>query len=118
MQVELPSGELVAATVSDVGAAETDEASGSTTLPVTLTMAGAPDVADGTPVEVHVEVAAAEGVLAVPVEALLALAEGGYAVEMVDGATTRLVGVEVGVFADGFVEIAGDIDAGASVVVA
>ena len=81
----MPSGELVAATVTEVGAAETDEASGSTTLPVTLTMTGAPDVADGTPVEVHVEVAAAEGVLAVPVEALLALAEGGYAVEVADG---------------------------------
>jgi hypothetical protein len=118
VDVELPSGDLVPATVTEVGAAETDEATGSTTLPVTLTMTGAPDVADGTPVEVHVEIAAAEDVLAVPVEALLALAEGGYAVEVVDGATTRLAGVEVGVFADGFVEISGDVDAGASVVVA
>ena len=48
---------------------------------------------------------------------MLALAEGGYAVEVADGATTRLVGVTLGVFADGMVEIAGDIDAGAEVVV-
>ena len=39
-----------------------------------------------------------------PVEALLALAEGGYAVEVPDETSatgTRLVGVELGVFADG-----------------
>ena len=56
--------------------------------------------------------------LAVPVEALLALAEGGYAVEVSDGdGTTHLVGVELGVFADGLVEITGDVEAGDQVVV-
>jgi hypothetical protein len=55
----------------------------------------------------------------VPVEAVLALSEGGYAIEVVDGegGATHLVGVELGVFADGMVEIVGDVDAGAEVVV-
>jgi multidrug efflux pump subunit AcrA (membrane-fusion protein) len=46
-------------------------------------------------------------VLTVPVAALLALAEGGYGVQVVDGSTTRIVAVETGLFADGKVEITG-----------
>jgi hypothetical protein len=118
VEVELPSGETVTGTVSAIGSAQTDEASGETTLPVTLTLSHAPALSDGTPVDVNVEVAAAENVLAVPAEALLALAEGGYAVEVVDSsAGTHLVGVTVGVFADGLVEIDGDVRAGTKVVV-
>ena len=117
VDVELPTGDVVAGTVTTIDAAETDDQAGTTTLPVTLALADAPALPDGTPVEVHVEVAAADGVLAVPVEAVLALAEGGYAVELADGATTRLVGVTLGVFADGMVEITGDVAAGAEVVV-
>jgi peptidoglycan hydrolase-like protein with peptidoglycan-binding domain len=44
-------------------------------------------------------------VLAVPVGALLALTEGGYAVELASG---RLVAVTTGLFADGMVEVSGD----------
>ena len=59
-----------------------------------------------------------EGVLAVPVSALLALAEGGYGVEVVDGDTTRLVAVETGLFAGGLVEVSGEgIAAGDRVVI-
>lgn len=46
-------------------------------------------------------------VLTVPVAALLALAEGGYGVEIVDGSTTRIVAVETGLFAGGRVEVSG-----------
>jgi peptidoglycan hydrolase-like protein with peptidoglycan-binding domain len=49
-----------------------------------------------------------ENVLAVPVSALLALAEGGYGVQVVDGATTRIVAVKTGMFAAGKVEISGE----------
>lgn len=73
---------------------------------------------DEAPVDVEVTTDRAEDVLAVPVEALLALAEGGYAVELDEGATTRLVGVEIGTFADGLVEVMGDLSAGDLVVVA
>ena len=117
VEVELPTGELGHGVVAAVGAAVTAE-DGTTTLPVSIVLDGggvAP--ADGTPVEVHVAVVAAEGVLAVPVEAVLALAEGGYAVEVADGTTRRLVGVELGVFADGLVEVTGELSPGDQVVV-
>lgn len=44
-------------------------------------------------------------VLAVPVGALVALSEGGYAVQSADGA---LIAVETGMFAKGLVEVTGD----------
>jgi hypothetical protein len=46
-------------------------------------------------------------VLTVPVNALLALAEGGYGLEVVSGGTATVVAVEVGMFADGRVEVTG-----------
>ena len=57
-------------------------------------------------------------VLAVPVSALLALSEGGYAVEIDDGAGgTALVGVEAGMYADGWVEVtSAQLEAGMRVV--
>ncbi len=73
---------------------------------------------DGAPVTVQVVTSAADNVLAVPVEALLALAEGGYALELAhaDG-TTDLVAVELGAFADGWVEVTGEVAEGDEVVV-
>ena len=46
-------------------------------------------------------------VLTVPVNALLALSEGGYGLEVVSDSTATVVAVEVGMFADGRVEVAG-----------
>lgn len=79
-----------------------------------------PSVAEGldeAPVDVRAVSEAVEDVLAVPVSALLALAEGGYAVEVVEGDSTRLVAVEPGFFADGWVEVTGNVSAGDTVVV-
>ncbi|MDF2732454.1 MAG: hypothetical protein K0S92_1087 [Desertimonas sp.] len=115
--VELPDGSSVAATVASIGEASTDE-SGATTFPVEIVVEGGTDLPTGSPVDVVVSIVAATDVLTVPVEAVLALAEGGYAVEVRDGATTHLVGVELGTFADGFVEITGDVAEGAEVVLA
>lgn len=57
--------------------------------------------------------------LIVPVSALLGLAEGGFAVEVVDGAgSTRLVGVVVGEVLDGRAEIDGSLHEGDDVVIA
>jgi Putative peptidoglycan binding domain len=68
---------------------------------------------DQAPVTVRVVTSAAVDVVAVPVEALLVLAEGGYAVELVhDDGTTSLVAVELGAFADGWVEVTGDVAEG------
>jgi membrane fusion protein, multidrug efflux system len=46
-------------------------------------------------------------VLTVPVTALVALAEGGYGVEVVSGSTSRYVPVTTGLFSNGRVEIEG-----------
>jgi multidrug efflux pump subunit AcrA (membrane-fusion protein) len=57
-------------------------------------------------------------VLAVPVVALVAFAEGGYGVQVVEGSTTRYVAVETGLFARGYVEVtSGDLRAGMTIVV-
>jgi peptidoglycan hydrolase-like protein with peptidoglycan-binding domain len=59
-----------------------------------------------------------EDVLTVPVVALVALIEGGYGVEVLDGSATRYVAVETGMFARGRVEItSGDLQPGMAVVV-
>ncbi|WP_312892807.1 peptidoglycan-binding protein [Allostreptomyces psammosilenae] len=47
-------------------------------------------------------------VLTVPVAALLALAEGGFGVEVVEGETSRYLPVETGLFAGGRVEVSGE----------
>ncbi len=67
----------------------------------------------GYPVEVEIVADRAAGVLAVPIKALVALSEGGYAVEVErDDGQIDLVGVETGMYADGLVEIRGDLDDG------
>ncbi|GAA1703492.1 peptidoglycan-binding protein [Kribbella yunnanensis] len=72
---------------------------------------------DTGPVQVTVPGPSRKGVLVVPVAALLALREGGYAVQVVNGTTTSLVGVQTGMFADGNVEITGTgLQAGQKVV--
>jgi len=76
--------------------------------------------ASGVPVQVSVTTHAARGVLAVPVSALLALAGGGYGLEVVEpSGAHRLVGVRTGVFAGSQVQVSGpQIAAGTTVVVA
>jgi peptidoglycan hydrolase-like protein with peptidoglycan-binding domain len=61
--------------------------------------------ADAGSVDVVVTSGEHKGILAVPVGALLALAEGGYAVETPSG---TLIAVTTGLFADGMVEVTGD----------
>jgi hypothetical protein len=59
------------------------------------------------PVDVDFVSGTRENVLAVPVDALLALSKGGFGVQIVDGATTRIVPVQTGLFAGSQVEISG-----------
>ncbi len=59
------------------------------------------------PVDVALTAGRRADVLTVPVAALVALAEGGYGVQVVDGGTSRFVAVETGLFADGRVEVSG-----------
>ena len=62
----------------------------------------------GAPVDVDFVVDERKDVLAVPVAALLAMVEGGFGVEIVDGDTTRIVAVRTGMFAGGRVEVSGE----------
>lgn len=72
---------------------------------------------DEAPVSVKLTASAAKDVLAVPVDALLALREGGYAVQVSRGTNSSLVSVHLGAFADGWVQVDGDLAAGDVVVV-
>jgi peptidoglycan hydrolase-like protein with peptidoglycan-binding domain len=112
VSVELPDGTLVAGSVREVGrVAQASENGGATTVPVTIDLdpaAALPDL-DAAPVTVHVTTERHDDVLTVPVTALLALLEGGYAVELVgDDGARSYVAVETGLFEDGRVEVAGN----------
>jgi peptidoglycan hydrolase-like protein with peptidoglycan-binding domain len=78
------------------------------TATITVDDAAALGDLDSASVDVRFTIDTRQGVLVVPVGALLALAEGGYGVEVVDGADRRLVAVQTGLFADGNVEVSGD----------
>ena len=72
----------------------------------------------GQNVRVNISIGATAGeVLAVPLAALTAGPGGESRVEVIDGDETRLVEVETGLSAEGFVEITGDIAEGDRVVV-
>jgi peptidoglycan hydrolase-like protein with peptidoglycan-binding domain len=124
VRVELPGGEHIAGRIGEVGkVAESDpqDAEAEPTVEVTVRLVGRVNTdLDQAPVEVDVQTSRADGVLAVPVEALLALAEGGYGVEVLDASgRSHLVGVDTGTFADGWVEVWGtDISEGVEVVTA
>jgi peptidoglycan hydrolase-like protein with peptidoglycan-binding domain len=62
---------------------------------------------EAAPVDVDFVSSKREDVLAVPVAALLALTRGGFGLEVVDGAATRIVPVKTGIFAAGRVEVRG-----------
>jgi hypothetical protein len=113
--VTLPDGKTAAGTVTSIGSVATSKPAqqqgGSPTSTVEVVVSLADQAAAGTldaaPVDVTLVSSKRENVFAVPVGALVALAEGGYGVQLVDGAATRYVAVETGMFADGKVEITG-----------
>ena len=86
-----------------------DDGGGTPTLTVALALddPGAVADLDGAPVSVRVERERREGVLAVPVEAIVALAEGGFAVRAVNRTGRSLTAVTVGMFDQGWVEVSG-----------
>ena len=83
--------------------------SGQDTVQITVRLVN-PDAAghlDQAPVTVSIVSAQARGVLAVPISALVALAGGGYAVQVVHGSATWLVAVRTGLFSDTLVQVSG-----------
>lgn len=72
---------------------------------VTIDLIGSASDLDGGEVEIKVKGETRADVLAVPVNALLALREGGYALQLPDN---TLLPVETGLFAMGLVEVTGE----------
>jgi multidrug efflux pump subunit AcrA (membrane-fusion protein) len=120
--IELPDGTVVAGSVRDVGRVATTAQDGTTTVPVTIDVddPSALPAIDAAPVVVEVVTDRREGVLAVPVNALVALLEGGYAVELIDDdGSHRYVKVDPGLFQDGMVEVTAEgLEPGDTVVTA
>ncbi len=128
--ITLPDNSTTPGHVSFVGTVATAPASdqsGSSSSTPTIEVDVIPDDPaatgrlDRAPVDVAITTATARSVLAVPVNALLALAGGGYAVEVVEPAGVhRLVAVSLGLFDDatGMVQASGaGLAAGQRVVV-
>jgi peptidoglycan hydrolase-like protein with peptidoglycan-binding domain len=118
-RVQLPDGSTPDGTVLAVGTVatrENEQSPAKITVTIVLDDPNAGGSLSEAPVSVDLTKATVQGVLAVPVRALLALSEGGYAVEVERRGRSDLIAVEVGAFADGFVEVTGDLAEGDRVV--
>jgi peptidoglycan hydrolase-like protein with peptidoglycan-binding domain len=116
----VPAGSVPAGPGSG-GASDTSAASApAQQLTVAPARPGVTGTGSGIPVQVSLTLQSVRNVLAVPVTALLALAGGGYGVEVVSASGRhRLVGVTTGIFAAGRVQVSGaGIGPGLTVVVA
>jgi hypothetical protein len=130
VEVVLPDGKTTQGTVATVSRVATQPSTGSgqnggqnqgeggsgngsgqATVQVTIRLANPKAAAnlDQAPVQVAITTQAAQGVLAVPINALLAQPGGGYAVQVLDGSTSRRVAVRTGLFDEtaGLVEVHG-----------
>jgi hypothetical protein len=122
--ITLPSNETTPGRVSSVGKVASSGGSDGTPtveVDVKLTDEAAAGHLDQAPVQAAIITGRVKNALAVPVTALLALAGGGYAVEVVDATGVHhLVAVDLGLFddADGLVQVSGSgLKAGQRVVV-
>lgn len=113
--IVLPDDTETPGTITSISnIAVVDPVGGGQVVEMTVAFDRPADAAEFEQAVVDVEVVSEQvlDALLAPVEAVLALAEGGFAVEVVDGDATRLVAVELGKFADGLVEITGDLQEG------
>jgi hypothetical protein len=107
----LPNGKTVDGTLATVGTVATaGQDNQPATIEVTVTVGDQSTLGtlDQAPVAVTLVSATAENVLTVPVAALVALAEGGYGVEVVTGSSSHYVAVALGMFANGRVQVTGE----------
>jgi peptidoglycan hydrolase-like protein with peptidoglycan-binding domain len=109
--VKLPDGATVPGAVTAIGAVATVQPGPPSivTVDVTVTLASQDKLGaySSAPVDVTLVADRRDDVLIVPVAALVALAEGGYGLQLVDGGTVRTVAVTTGLFAAGRVEVSG-----------
>ncbi|MEZ5143810.1 MAG: peptidoglycan-binding domain-containing protein [Acidimicrobiales bacterium] len=116
--VTFPDGTDRNGHITDIGQVATkgSGANAAATVPVDISLDD-PSVVDpnliSTPVEVQLPTSSATAALAVPTTALVALKEGGYAVQLADtnpdGSVKagKLVKVDVGLYADSYVQVTG-----------
>lgn len=125
--ITLPDNDTTPGTVTTVGTVASTPAAGSNNPPtievdITPDDPAATGTLDQAPVQVAITTASAPNALVVPVNALLSLVSGGYAVEVVaPNGTHKLVAVTLGLFddANGLVQVTGgSLQAGDRVVVA
>lgn len=119
--VEMPDNSREPATVTEIGTVVQANQQGATYFEMTVTLDD-PEAAqdlDEAPVDVDVVGDRSDDVLAVPVTALIALTEGGYAVEVMAGdGSIALIAVDPGLFADGRVEVTSDgLEVGMAIVI-
>ncbi|MDN3352484.1 peptidoglycan-binding protein [Actinomadura sp. DC4] len=110
VSIDLPDGGTTKGTIAKVGkVAKKGQGDNPSTITVTVEVAGQRSLGsyDKAPVTVQLSAGRHPNVLAVPIAALLAQPDGGYAVQVVEGARVRTVAVETGAFTDGKVEISG-----------
>jgi hypothetical protein len=124
VSITLPDGAITPGVVSSVGTVAIAPSSGSSgdsgssgssagtptvTVEVALSNPKAAGRLDQAPVVVTITTGSVSSALVVPVDALLAQANGGYAVEVISGRAHHLVAVSPGVFDDaaGLVQVTG-----------
>ncbi len=109
VEIELPDESTIVGVVDEVGSFAIVPQDGDPFLEVSIAVEGSAEYFKwtGALVTVNATKELAKGVLASPVNGLLALLSGGYALEIVTETGTILVPVETGIYADGWVEING-----------
>ncbi|WP_245642387.1 efflux RND transporter periplasmic adaptor subunit [Nonomuraea candida] len=114
VEVTLPDGKSVGGKVTEVATVivpgEGQNADPETRVEALVSIgdAKAARELDKASVDVTFTASQRKDVLTVPVAALVALQEGGFGLEVVEGGGTRYVAVETGLFAGGRVEVSGD----------
>lgn len=103
--ITLPDDRKLRGSISKIGSVVTND-----TIDVTVTIDDQAALGSLQVASVDVDFASSgrDDVLSVPVTALLAQPDGGFAVEVVADGVSRLVPVDTGLFAAGRVEVAGD----------
>lgn len=109
VDIELPDGDVIPARVDEVGDVARTVQNGQDTITVVDVTIQPLDAIESSfttgPVTVRVDDSSTLGATVIPVRSLIALAEGGHAVE-VEG--RGLIAVDLGVFDEGWVEVTND----------
>ena len=123
VEIELPDDEIITGKVREIGSiavVNTTNQAQEPYLEVTISLDGTTSYHrwTGAPVTVRATKDIAKNVLSAPTTALLSLLGGGYALEIIGESENYLVPIEVGVYADNWVEVTGsNLKVGMQVVV-